>query len=187
PDDCKRNQHNLQCPRVPFKAAPAPTSGPFERGGAAKPIRLTRIRLLVCLFDRLFDRFQVIVQSLVVAECQSYNDPALGRLKLSLSCDPTPVALHIADPKRRFGLKSLTSFKKLLKSPFPVVMSLQIREFYEFGVFRLDPVGRRLLRGDGAVQLAPKAFEALMVLVEGRGRVLDRAELIRRGGAARRD
>ncbi|HMG35159.1 MAG TPA: winged helix-turn-helix domain-containing protein, partial [Blastocatellia bacterium] len=59
-------------------------------------------------------------------------------------------------------------------------MSLQIREFYEFGVFRLDPVGRRLLRGDGAVQLAPKAFEALMVLVEGRGRVLDRAELIRR-------
>lgn len=49
----------------------------------------------------------------------------------------------------------------------------------EFGPFRLDPVKRRLLRDGGVVQLTPKAVEVLAVLVEHRGRVLEKDELMR--------
>jgi DNA-binding winged helix-turn-helix (wHTH) protein/TolB-like protein len=59
-------------------------------------------------------------------------------------------------------------------------MSLQMQHFYEFGVFCLDPVGRRLLREGKVVQLAPKAFDTLVALAEGGGQVLGRDELINR-------
>jgi Tol biopolymer transport system component/DNA-binding winged helix-turn-helix (wHTH) protein len=49
---------------------------------------------------------------------------------------------------------------------------------YEFGEFRLDSVARLLTRQDQAVALAPKSFDLLMLLVERRGRVLKRGELI---------
>jgi Tol biopolymer transport system component/DNA-binding winged helix-turn-helix (wHTH) protein len=50
---------------------------------------------------------------------------------------------------------------------------------YEFGDHRLDPLTRVLSQGGRPIPLAPKAFDLLMLLVEGRGRVLERDELIR--------
>jgi DNA-binding winged helix-turn-helix (wHTH) protein/TolB-like protein/tetratricopeptide (TPR) repeat protein len=52
------------------------------------------------------------------------------------------------------------------------------RDLYEFGPFRLDTTGRRLLRDGLPVSLTPKAFDALAVLVEGHGRRLSREELV---------
>lgn len=54
------------------------------------------------------------------------------------------------------------------------------RDFYEFGPFRLDHAGRRLLRDGGPVTLTPKAFDTLLVLVERHGQSLSRSELIAR-------
>ena len=49
---------------------------------------------------------------------------------------------------------------------------------YEFGPFRLDSVGRLLLRGDHPVSLTPKAFDLLFYLVERHGRLVTKQELI---------
>jgi Tol biopolymer transport system component/DNA-binding winged helix-turn-helix (wHTH) protein len=50
---------------------------------------------------------------------------------------------------------------------------------YEFGAYRLDSSKRVLSLRDRPVALAPKSFDLLLLLVEGRGRVLERDELIR--------
>jgi DNA-binding winged helix-turn-helix (wHTH) protein/TolB-like protein len=55
-----------------------------------------------------------------------------------------------------------------------------MQHFYDFGPFRLDAIERRLLRDGKVAQLAPKALDALLVLVERGGRVVERGELIRR-------
>lgn len=49
---------------------------------------------------------------------------------------------------------------------------------YEFGPFRLDPLKRLLLRGGRPVQITPKAFDTLLILVERGGRVIDKNELL---------
>ena len=49
---------------------------------------------------------------------------------------------------------------------------------YVFGPFRLDAQRRLLMRGDAVVKLAPKVFETLLALVEGRARILEKAELM---------
>ena len=49
---------------------------------------------------------------------------------------------------------------------------------YEFGEFRLDPVARLFSRQRRPIALAPKSFDLLVLLVERRGRVLERGELI---------
>ncbi|MGA9774136.1 MAG: winged helix-turn-helix domain-containing protein [Blastocatellia bacterium] len=51
---------------------------------------------------------------------------------------------------------------------------------YKFDIFSVDATERRLLRDGKVLQLAPKAFDALLVLVESKGRVLERGEMIRR-------
>jgi len=50
---------------------------------------------------------------------------------------------------------------------------------FEFGIFRLDATERRLLREGHPVSLTPKAFHTLVLLVENRGHVLRKDELIR--------
>jgi DNA-binding winged helix-turn-helix (wHTH) protein/TolB-like protein/Flp pilus assembly protein TadD len=51
---------------------------------------------------------------------------------------------------------------------------------FEFGPFRLDPT-RRVLTSEGKpVALTPKAFDILLALIENRGTVVDKADLIRR-------
>jgi TolB-like protein/DNA-binding winged helix-turn-helix (wHTH) protein len=59
-------------------------------------------------------------------------------------------------------------------------MSLQTKAVFEFGCFRLNPAERLLLRAKAQVQLPPKAFDALLVLVEHRGRLLGKDELLRK-------
>jgi DNA-binding winged helix-turn-helix (wHTH) protein/tetratricopeptide (TPR) repeat protein len=51
---------------------------------------------------------------------------------------------------------------------------------YEFDTYRVDPVRRRLLRDGEPVSLTPKAFSILLVLLENRGEVVEKEELIRR-------
>jgi TolB-like protein/DNA-binding winged helix-turn-helix (wHTH) protein len=50
---------------------------------------------------------------------------------------------------------------------------------YEFGPFWLDSVKRLLVRDGATVHLTPKAVEVLVVLVENRGRALEKDELMR--------
>lgn len=57
-------------------------------------------------------------------------------------------------------------------------MANAIGAIYEFGVFRLD-AARRLLTRDGAsLTIPPKTFDLLLLLVENRGRVLTKKELM---------
>src|SRR3989442_6057017 len=59
-------------------------------------------------------------------------------------------------------------------------MLSQVQERYEFGPFRLDPTEHILRRGDQVVALTPKAFETLAMLVQSRGHLLRKEELIER-------
>ncbi|HEX3551977.1 MAG TPA: tetratricopeptide repeat protein [Thermoanaerobaculia bacterium] len=54
------------------------------------------------------------------------------------------------------------------------------KSLYEFDGFRVDPVRRRLLRGGEQVPLTPKAFSILLVLLERRGGVVDKEDLIQK-------
>src|SRR5262249_18948064 len=54
------------------------------------------------------------------------------------------------------------------------------KHFYEFGPFRIDTVKRLLLRDGDPVALKSKCFEILLALVEARGQVLEKDELMRR-------
>jgi Tol biopolymer transport system component/DNA-binding winged helix-turn-helix (wHTH) protein len=51
---------------------------------------------------------------------------------------------------------------------------------YEFGPFRLDPAERLLMRGGTPTPLAPKVIEILLLLVERRGSVVTKDELMTR-------
>ena len=59
-------------------------------------------------------------------------------------------------------------------------MANPVNDFYDFGEFRLDPVRRVLRRGSETVAVTPKAFDTLLVLIEGRDRVMEKDELMRR-------
>ena len=52
------------------------------------------------------------------------------------------------------------------------------RELFEFDAFRLDALERRLLRHGEPVQLEPKVFETLLVLVRHERRLVGKAELM---------
>lgn len=54
------------------------------------------------------------------------------------------------------------------------------RRLLEFDGFRVDPVRRRVLRGSDVVPLTPKAFSILMALLEKRGELVEKEELIQR-------
>jgi DNA-binding winged helix-turn-helix (wHTH) protein/tetratricopeptide (TPR) repeat protein len=56
---------------------------------------------------------------------------------------------------------------------------LERKPFYEFGAFRVDPGKRLLLRDGQPVALTAKAFDTLLALIENRGRVLEKDELMR--------
>lgn len=50
---------------------------------------------------------------------------------------------------------------------------------YEFPPFRLEPATRRLSRLGEPLDVTPKAFDVLQILVENRDRVMERQELLR--------
>ena len=51
--------------------------------------------------------------------------------------------------------------------------------YYEFGEFQLDVRERALLRNGAALQLTPKAFDTLVVLVENAGSLVEKDEMMR--------
>src|SRR5215510_9536778 len=53
------------------------------------------------------------------------------------------------------------------------------KRFYDFGPFRVDINSRLLLRDKQIVPLTPKAFDTLLALIERRGELVERQELIR--------
>ena len=53
------------------------------------------------------------------------------------------------------------------------------KPIYEFGPFRLDVAERLLLRNGTAIPLQPKAFDLLLVLVQNRGHLLEKDELLK--------
>src|SRR5205085_7648111 len=59
-------------------------------------------------------------------------------------------------------------------------MSEQNTQFYEFGPFRLEPHKRLLFRGQESIKLATKSLDAVLALVERRGQVLEKDELMKR-------
>jgi DNA-binding winged helix-turn-helix (wHTH) protein/pimeloyl-ACP methyl ester carboxylesterase len=58
-------------------------------------------------------------------------------------------------------------------------MGEQVKPTYVFGQFRIDVAKRLLFEADQIVKLTPKAFDTLLVLVENRGSVLSKEELMR--------
>jgi len=58
-------------------------------------------------------------------------------------------------------------------------MSKEIKHFYEFGPFRVDPNQRLLLRDNLPVPLQPKAFETLLVLVRNSETVVLKDDLMK--------
>src|SRR4029077_16462122 len=58
-------------------------------------------------------------------------------------------------------------------------MSLAIKQFYRFGEFTVDGDQKVLLRNDIPVPLAPKVFDTLLILVDNRGRLVEKGELMR--------
>ncbi len=59
-------------------------------------------------------------------------------------------------------------------------MSSRTKVIFQFGPFRLNPAERLLLRDQAQVRMPPKAFDALLVLVENRGHLLEKDELLRK-------
>jgi DNA-binding winged helix-turn-helix (wHTH) protein/cytochrome c-type biogenesis protein CcmH/NrfG len=51
-------------------------------------------------------------------------------------------------------------------------------ELYEFDSFQLDPLNRRLTHGDRHVPITPMVFKTLLVLVESRGKLVTKSELL---------
>jgi len=59
-------------------------------------------------------------------------------------------------------------------------MQARTKRIYEFGIFRLDGDEGVLLREDHRVPLTPKAFDLLLLLVENRGHVVAKEEIMSR-------
>jgi Tol biopolymer transport system component/DNA-binding winged helix-turn-helix (wHTH) protein len=57
-------------------------------------------------------------------------------------------------------------------------MQRHSKHLYEFGPYQLDTAERLLLRDGERVAVTPKAFEMLVVLIERRGRLVEKAELM---------
>ena len=51
-------------------------------------------------------------------------------------------------------------------------------DVFTFGNFRLDATERRLFDGSAAVQLSPKVFDTLLMLVSNAGRVLSKEKML---------
>ncbi|HKS26909.1 MAG TPA: alpha/beta fold hydrolase [Pyrinomonadaceae bacterium] len=60
------------------------------------------------------------------------------------------------------------------------MMRDRVKRFYVFGLFRVDVDERTLYADKAAIQLTPKAFDTLLVLVENAGHVLSKEELMQR-------
>ena len=55
----------------------------------------------------------------------------------------------------------------------------ETRHLYEFGPYRLDPSEHKLLRNNEIVEVPPKAFDTLVLMVRNSGHLMEKDELIR--------
>ncbi|HEX3229350.1 MAG TPA: transcriptional regulator, partial [Pyrinomonadaceae bacterium] len=58
-------------------------------------------------------------------------------------------------------------------------MSKENRHFYEFGSFRIDTANRQLMRDGEVVPLKAKAVDTLLFLIDNRGDVVEKDELMK--------
>jgi len=75
---------------------------------------------------------------------------------------------------QRRGPKDIRDSHSAVREP----VNRDTPELYEFGPFRLEPTERKLLRGSEIVELTPKAFDTLLVLVRNSGHLLEKDEVI---------
>src|SRR5215471_19383579 len=59
-------------------------------------------------------------------------------------------------------------------------MGMETKTFYEFGPFRLDTEDRLLSHGSQPIPLPPKLIDTLLVLVENRGHLVEKDEIMKR-------
>jgi WD40 repeat protein/DNA-binding winged helix-turn-helix (wHTH) protein len=87
--------------------------------------------------------------------------------------------MYLAETDYRNKKNVIISAKLLeISSGLPFLMEVRPHLIYEFGRFRLD-MAQRVLAKDGAmVALAPKVLDTLVFLVQNRGRVLGKKELV---------
>src|SRR6185436_16437546 len=64
-------------------------------------------------------------------------------------------------------------------NPYRVSDMVKKRRYFEFGEFQLDVKERALLRNGEALQLTPKAFDTLVLLVENAGSLVEKDEMMR--------
>ena len=57
---------------------------------------------------------------------------------------------------------------------------MSLRKVYAFGPFRVDTADRLIVRDGQSVSLTPKAFDTLTALLESKGRLVEKEELIRK-------
>src|SRR3974390_640087 len=84
--------------------------------------------------------------------------------------------LHNPGTRSKSFFDSQITIKELSKS----FMSPKGQCFYRFGPFQLDASDRVLWKGDRPVSLTPKALHILILLVENRGHVVEKEELLSR-------
>jgi len=84
-------------------------------------------------------------------------------------------------------LKTVESLERFLKFNVKFLykiskssMSNKTTRLYEFDNFRADPLQKCLWFGTDLVSLTPKAFETLLVLIEHKGRVVDKETILNR-------
>ena len=54
------------------------------------------------------------------------------------------------------------------------------KRFFQFDLFRVDVTERELRRGGELIPLTPKVFDMLLVLLEHKGRTVEKSELIQK-------
>ncbi len=57
-------------------------------------------------------------------------------------------------------------------------METRDKPLYQFGAFHLNPAGRELLRGNERLELPPRVFDTLVVLVEEKGKLVEKDRLM---------
>jgi DNA-binding winged helix-turn-helix (wHTH) protein/Tol biopolymer transport system component len=70
--------------------------------------------------------------------------------------------------------------RRIVEEFLPGLMSQKAKHFYAFGPFQLDSSECVLTLDGKSVPLAPKAFEALVILVENAGHLVDKDDLMKR-------
>src|SRR5580692_302402 len=86
---------------------------------------------------------------------------------------------HSAHPAGKLAWKSLGKPQKVLRTDSRVAMLKEVKHFYEFGEYRVDPEERILFRGEDPIPLPPKAFETLLILVQNSGHLVTKDDLMK--------